>query len=169
MTRATGTPNVDRDNPLRIERVFDFPRELVFDAWTSADLLTQWFAPTGCTLHVERLDIRPGGGYQWCVRSPAFDCWTIGTYLEVTPPERIVFTSAIADAAGNPATSASQGHDPAWPAETLVTVTFVERGNQTVVTLEQSVSAALAKRTGAYPGWIDMLDRLDSQLRIAPR
>ena len=169
MTPATGIHNVDRDNLLTIQRVFDFPRDLVFDAWTSAGLLTQWFAPSGCTLHVERLDIRTGGGFHWCVRSPAFDCWTVGTYLEVTPPERIVFTSTIADAAGNPATAASQGHDPAWPAETLVTVTFDERGNRTLLTLEQSVSEALARRTGAYPSWIDMLGRLDSQLRIARR
>jgi uncharacterized protein YndB with AHSA1/START domain len=167
MTPATGIHNVDRDNTLTIQRVFDFPRELVFDAWTSAEVLTQWFAPSGCTLQVERLDIRPGGGFHWCVRSPAFDCWTVGTYLEVKPPERIVFTSTIADAAGNPATAASQGHDPAWPAETLVTVTFVELGNQTLVTLEQSVSETLARQTGAYPSWIDMLDRLGSQLRIA--
>ena len=133
MIGRTGVHRLDHESALVIQRVFDFPRGLVFDAWTSVDLLTQWFAPSGCTLHVERLDIRPGGGFHWCVRSPAFDCWTVGTYLEVTPPERIVFTSTIADAAGNPASPASQGHDPAWPAETLVTVTFVDRGEQTLV------------------------------------
>ena len=160
---------MNHEPALVIQRVFAFPRELVFDAWTSVDLLPQWFAPSGCTLHVERLDVRPGGGFHMCVRSPAFDCWTVGTYLDVTPPERIVFTSTIADAAGNPASPASQGHDPAWPAETLVTVTFVDRGEQTLVTLEQSVSETLARRTGAYPSWIDMLDRLERQLTSTRR
>jgi len=71
---------VNHEPALVIQRVFAFPRELVFDAWTSVDLLTQWFAPSGCTLHVERLDVRPGGGFHMCVRSPVFDCWTVGTY-----------------------------------------------------------------------------------------
>lgn len=71
-----------------------------------------------------------------------------------------MFTCAIADASGQPATPESQGHDPDWPAETEVRVTFDERGAQTVVTLEQTVSEALAKRTGAHTGWTQMLERL---------
>jgi uncharacterized protein YndB with AHSA1/START domain len=150
---------------LRIQRVFDCPRDLVFDAWTTPDLLTQWFAPHGTTLHVKRLDIRVGGSFHWCVRGPNFsDCWTVGTYTELLRPERIVFTMAIADADGRLSSSASQGHDPQWPAESVVTVTFVEQHGRTVMTLEQNVDEALAKRTGAHAGWQEMLDRLAAQL-----
>ena len=153
---------------LRLHRVFDYPRDAVFDAWTDARLLVRWFAPHGCTLLVRRLDIHPGGGFHLCVRNPAFgDCWTIGTFLEIVRPERLVFTSAIADANGVPATPESQGHDPGWPAETIVRVTFAEHGTQTRVTLEQNVDEALARRTGAYAGWAQMLDRLERQLAAA--
>ena len=38
---------------LRLHRVFDYPREVVFDAWTDARLLARWFAPHGCTLRGE--------------------------------------------------------------------------------------------------------------------
>jgi len=153
---------------LRIEETFDFPRDRVFDAWTRPELLARWFAPHGCTLHVERLDIRPGGGFHFCIRNPAFgECWTIGTYLEVVRPQLLVYTSRIADAAGAPATPASQGHDPDWPAETTVRVTFAERGGKTVVTLEQNVSETLAKQTGAHPSWLQMLDRLATLLAEA--
>lgn len=157
------------DTPfVRIQQTFDAPRDLVFDAWVQRDLLEEWFAPDGCTLHIARLDVREGGGYHWCVRNPSFgDCWTIGAYLEVLRPERLVFTATIADADGTPRTPASQGHDPAWPAQTIVRVTFTERGGQTVVTLEQNVSESLAKRTGAHPGWLQMLDRLRQRLGVA--
>ncbi|MGH9379361.1 MAG: SRPBCC family protein [Thermoanaerobaculia bacterium] len=158
---ASRALDVESEPPVRIQETFDSPRERVFDAWVRRDLLERWFAPHGCTLHIARLDARTGGGYHWCVRNPAFgDCWTIGSYIEVVRPERIVFTSVIADAAGQPATPESQGHDPAWPAETVVHVRFDERGARTLVTLEQSVSEALAKRTGAHPSWMEMFDRL---------
>jgi uncharacterized protein YndB with AHSA1/START domain len=159
------TPPLVGEPTLFIQRVFPFPRDVVFDAWTDPDLLTRWFAPRGCTLHVNRLDVRPGGGFHWCIRNPAFgDCWTVGTYSELVRPERIVFTSTIADAAGIPVSPASQGHDPDWPATTVVKVTFVQQQEHTLVTLEQSVSTALAERTGAHPSWLQMFDRLDQQL-----
>jgi uncharacterized protein YndB with AHSA1/START domain len=156
------------DTPfVRIQQTFDAPRDLVFDAWVQRDLLEQWFAPDGCTLHIACLDVREGGGYHWCVRNPSLgECWTIGSYLEVVRPERLVFTATIADADGTPRTPASQGHDPAWPQDTTVRVTFTERRGQTVVTLEQNVSESLAKRTGAHPSWLQMLDRLRRQLEV---
>jgi uncharacterized protein YndB with AHSA1/START domain len=150
---------------VRIEETFDAPRELVFDAWVRPDLLEQWFAPHGCTLHIERMDARTGGSYHWCIRNPTFgDCWTIGSYIEVVRPERIVFTSVIADAGGLPATPESQGHDSAWPPETVARVTFAERSGQTVMKLEQSVGEALAKQTGAHPSWLEMFERLSRHL-----
>lgn len=159
-----------RDAPVRIERAFEAPREQVFDAWVRIDLLSEWFAPDGCTLHIARLDVREGGGYHWCIQNPSFgDCWTIGSYLEVRRPERLVFTAIIADAQGVPRTPESQGHDPAWPQETTVRVTFTERAGRTIVTLEQDVSQRLAERTGAHPSWLQILDRLTRQLAGAAR
>ena len=159
------SPSTSLDPTVLIERSFDFPREVVFDAWTSPELLAAWFAPRGCTLHFARIDVREGGGFHSCVRNPEFgDCWTVAVYREVVRPERIVFSWCIADASGNPVSPQSQGHDPDWPAETLVTVTFAEKNGRTLVTLAQSVSEALAKRTGAHPSWIQMLELLGEAL-----
>ena len=153
---------------IRIEQVFDVPREQIFDAWVRKDLLEEWFAPEGCTLHIARLDVRVGGGYHWSIKSPSFgECWTIGSYLEVRRPERLVFTATIADADGNPRTPESQGHDPAWPQDTTVRVTLTERAGRTHMRLEQDVSERLAKRTGAHPSWLQMLDRLKRQSAAA--
>ena len=150
-----------------IVQTFDAPRDQVFDAWVEKDLLEEWFAPDGCTLHIARLDVREGGGYHWCIRNPSFgDCWTVGSYLEVRRPERLVFTATIADAHGVPRTPESQGHDAAWPQDTTIRVTFTERAGRTVVMVEQDVTEQLAKRTGAHPSWLQMLDHLRRHVGI---
>ena len=148
-----------------ITRVFDAPRELVFKAWTDPEHLVHWFAPDGCTIHFREIDLRPGGAFHSCVRLPdGKGCWCTGVYREIVAPERIVFTMVAADENGNPVEPTKVGMDPDWPRETVVTVTFAELGRKTELTLRQTVSEALAKRTGAHPSWIEMLDRLAEDL-----
>jgi uncharacterized protein YndB with AHSA1/START domain len=76
------------------------------------------------------------------------------------PPERIVFSMCIADEQGNTLGPVEAGMDPDWPRETTVTVTFAEQQGKTRLTLHQTVLESLARRTGAYPSWLNMLDRL---------
>lgn len=148
-----------------ITRAFDAPRELVFAAWTDPARLVRWFAPAGCSITFPEIDIRSGGGFHSCIHTPdGKDCWCKGVYREVTPPERIVFTMNIADEHGNLLGPLEAGMDPEWPRETTVTVTFAAADGKTELTLYQTVDEALAKRTGAYPSWLSMLDRLDAEL-----
>lgn len=154
-----------REQSVFITRTFDAPRELVFKAWTDPEQLVRWFAPNGCTIHFSWIDVRPGGGFHSCISNPTFgDCWCRGVYREIVVPERLVYTLAIADEQGNLVAPATVGHDPDWPAETTLTVTFEELSGKTKLSLHQTVSEALAKRTGAYPSWLQMLDRLDENL-----
>jgi uncharacterized protein YndB with AHSA1/START domain len=158
-TSASESPTV------RIERWFDFPREAVFDAWTTPAILARWFAPRGCTLSFVRIDVRVGGGFHSCIDNPSFgSCWTVADFREVTRPSRITFDWRSADANGLAVSPESQGHPKDWPAETRVTVTFEEKDGGTRVILEQNVSEAVAKRTGAHPSWLQMLDILDETL-----
>lgn len=151
-----------------ITRVFDAPRELVFKAWTDPEHLMRWSAPKGCTLRIHSFDFRPGGRFHHCLGIPSgHDCWCMGVYQEIVAPERIVYSIAMSDENGNPAESADAGKDLDWPAETIVTVTFAELGGKTKLTLHQTVSEELAKRTGAYPSWLEMLDRLAEDLAQA--
>jgi uncharacterized protein YndB with AHSA1/START domain len=155
----------NKNEEVFISRIVDAPREQVFQAWTDPEELEKWFAPKGCTIHFSQIDIREGGTFHSVVKNPAYkDCWCKGTYLEIVEPERIVFTMAIADEAGNLVTPADAGMDPAWPEVTTVTVTFGAMGDKTAFTLHQTVNETLAKRTGAYPGWLDMLDILEAHL-----
>ncbi len=144
-----------------ITRIFDAPRELVFRAWTDPEHLMRWYAPRGCTIHFRQIDLRQGGVFHSCIRSPeGHECWCKGVYREIVKPERIVYTLAVADEEGNFVDPADVGMDPDWPRETILTVTFAEHDGKTTLTLHQTILESLAKRTGAHPSWIEMLDRL---------
>lgn len=148
-----------------ITRVFDASPHEVFGAWTSVDSLARWYAPDDCTIEIKKFEFRNGGRFHHCIRNPhVHDCWCIGTYLEIIEPEKIVYNIAISDEEGNPVEPAAMGMDPEWPAETIVTVTFEDLNGKTKLTLKQTVSTELAKRTGAYPSWLQMLDRLEADL-----
>lgn len=158
--------NKTSNNEVRIEYVFNAPRARVFEAWTNPEFLKQWYAPKGCTIHFNKIDIRPGGTFHSCISNPQYgDCWAMGTYIEIIEPEKIVQTLINADEYGNPVNPVDIGMDPDWPKETLLTVTFLEyEGEKTKIILEQTVAESLARQTGAYPSWIEMLQRLNKKL-----
>jgi uncharacterized protein YndB with AHSA1/START domain len=117
--------------------------------------------PKGCTIHFIKIDIRQGGGFHSCIRNPKYpDCWCIGSYLEIAAPERIVFTMVTADEEGNAIAPANAGKDDEWPEKSIVTVTFTEHDGKTKLVLHQTTSQLLAMKTGAYQGWIEMLEHL---------
>lgn len=150
---------------LLITRLVDFPREIVFEAWTSPDDLQAWFAPKGCTIHFEKLDLRQGGNFHWCVRSVKYpDCWCTGTFLQIKYPALIQYKIRLSDQQGKPVDAASVFKDENWPEETIVTVIFKELGDKTELIIKQTVSEGLAKKTGAYQGWEEMLDVLSEHL-----
>lgn len=149
-----------------ITRIFDAPLELVFSAWTDPKRLLKWHAPHGCSIQYRSIDVREGGAFHSCIKIPSGEeCWCRGVYLEVKRPERIVYTIALADENGKLKQPDAVGKDPDWPAETTVTVTFDDIGGKTRLTLRQNVSEAVAKRTGAHPSWLSMLDRLEGALK----
>lgn len=144
-----------------ITRLFNAPRELVFKAWTDPEQLVQWYAPLGCTIEYRQIEIREGGKFHSCIRTPdGFQCWCIGEYRQIIVPEKIVCTMVISNAHGDRIEPVAAGHDSDWPVETILTVTFAEQAGQTKLTLHQNVRESIAKRTGALPSWNQMFDRL---------
>jgi uncharacterized protein YndB with AHSA1/START domain len=95
MTR-TGSLQVTTpsDREIRMTRVFDAPRELVFDALTRPELVRRWLgALEGWTFEVCEIDARTGGAYRYLWRHrDGSELGMRGVYLDVTPPERIVST-----------------------------------------------------------------------------
>jgi uncharacterized protein YndB with AHSA1/START domain len=92
--RTKNVTNVERksDREVVVTRWFDAPAHLVFEAWSNPDLFKRWWAPKsmGMTLHSCEMDVRTGGRYRLGF-GDGMDFF--GTYLEVTPPSRIVWTN----------------------------------------------------------------------------
>lgn len=149
-----------------ITRLFDAPRELVFEAWTDPQLLVRWYAPKGCSIRFLKLEPHAGGAFHSCISTPdGYDCWCTGTYLAVTPHEQIVFSMCNADEQGNAIESGQNGTPEDWPTKTVVTVTLTDVNGQTEMTLHQTAPEDVAKRTGAYPSWLEMFDKLAEDLK----
>ncbi len=88
------------DRQIVIVRLFDAPRDLVFEAWTRAEHVTHWWDPSGVPLAVCEIDLRPSGAFRWVNRDPnggEGHSFT-GIYREIVPPEKLVFTGAAGSA-----------------------------------------------------------------------
>jgi uncharacterized protein YndB with AHSA1/START domain len=146
------------DREIAVTRLFDAPRELVFDAWTKPGHITSWMlGPEGWTMPVCEVDLRPGGVWRFVWRGAGGkEMGMDGVYREVDAPERMVFTE-------------SWGGD--WP-PTLNTVILTEEDGKTRLTytvlyVSTGVRDA-AFSTGMTEGMTQSLDRLAAHLATAP-
>ena len=111
------------DREIVMTRVFDAPRNLVFDAYTKPDLLKRWLGVFGgYSMPVCEVDLRVGGTYRFVWRGPdGAEMGVRGLYREVVRPERLVHTEKF---------------DEAWyPGESLITTVLVEQGGKTTLTV----------------------------------
>ncbi|GGH20151.1 ATPase [Paenibacillus segetis] len=119
-------------NVLILEREFNAPRELVFQAFTQAEHLKQWWGPRGWTIPVCHVDFREGGVWHYCMKCEdknlgefyGMESWGKAVYHEIVVPEKIVYVDYFSDAEGNVAEDMPQ---------TLVTLTFVETDTGTKI------------------------------------
>ena len=162
----------EAEHTFAISRVFDAPRELVFEAWTNPNHVAQWWGPEMFTNPVCTMDVRQGGAYRIVTRSAdGVDFAAKGVFVEVVKPERLVMTM---DCTGHP----PEWHDMVNPnrpkgqdnpaGELILVVTFEDLGAKTKLTaLTQFESAAIRDamvKMGLNEGWSQSLDRLEVQL-----
>jgi uncharacterized protein YndB with AHSA1/START domain len=171
---AKNSPATEPAEPvLVITRVFDAPPSVVFKAWTEPERLMRWWGPKGFATPFCKIDLRPGGVFHYCMRSPeGRDYWGKSVYREIVAPERIVFINSFSDEEGNPVRNP---HMPDWPLETLVTLTFAEHKGRTTLTIQSVALSATeserktfeAGRDMVQQGWASSLDRLAEELAKA--
>jgi uncharacterized protein YndB with AHSA1/START domain len=156
-----------------ISRVFDAPRELVFDAWTQEKHLKEWFGPEDCAMVDVKLDLRPGGFFHYGMRfmdgRVMYGKWI---FKEILRPEKIVLISQFSDARGG--LSRHPGNKD-WPRETLSTTTFGDQQGKTLLTLRWTPFQAselerqtfLAAAPSMEQGWTGTFRQLDAYLARA--
>lgn len=159
--------NKQSDNSLKrelvISRIFDVPREKVWAAWTEPQIAMEWWGPRTFTAPVIKIDLRVGGRYVNCMRSPdGTDYWSTGTYLEIDEPIRLVLTDSFADEEGNVVSAAYYGMDIGFPLESRVTVSFEDLEGKTKFTLKYDDVSMIQEKDleGMKQGWNESFDKL---------
>jgi uncharacterized protein YndB with AHSA1/START domain len=157
-----------------IARVFDAPRERLWQVLTEAEHMKEWWSPTGFTMIAANLDLRPGGVFHCGLRSvDGYKMWGKFVYREIVPPERIVFINSFSNAAGG---VARHPIVPTWPLETLITVTLGEEpGGKSKLNVSWAAHNASemeqktfdASHVGMKATWTGTLDRLAAYLAKA--
>ena len=149
MTATVNSTAAASERELVINRIFDAPREIVFEAWTRAEHLVHWWGPKDFTLPFCEIDFREGGKYRFCMRSPENeDHWVWGEYRRIVEPEELVMTWLRGSEEGEITSS------------TTVTLTFEAEGQRTKFGLYQALFETVENRDGHAFGWGQCLDRL---------
>jgi len=149
-TKSRTTVERKSDRELVVTRTINGPARLVFEAWTKPELFKQWWVPKsmGMSLLSCELDVRVGGTYRLVFNIDASKTMAFfGTYLEVVPPSRIVWTNEESGEGG-----------------AVSTVTFAEKGGETRVVLHELYPSkeALDASLGSYDGMNETFDQLDA-------
>ncbi len=160
MTTANTATNITlpSDREILITRVFDAPREVVFQAMTDPDLIPRWWGPRAYTTIVEKMDVRPGGKWRFLNRMPdGTEFAFYGEYREVVAPERVVQTFEFSGAPGH---------------VSVETATFVARGGKTELvnrtrfaSMEDRDAAIQSGMEGGVRESHERLDELLAELR----
>jgi uncharacterized protein YndB with AHSA1/START domain len=148
------------DQEIRMTRLFDAPRRLVFDAMTKPEHVKEWWGRLGegYTVPVCEIDLRPGGAWRFVNRHPKGEAVFYGVYRDIAAPERLVFTEI---------------YEPFPDAESVVTSVFTEENGKTrmtVTVLYPSVDVRdMVIKTGMATGAGTSYDRLEDLVRELQR
>ena len=140
------------DREIVVTRTFNGPARIVFEAWTTPELLERWWVPKsmGMTLLSLEADVRVGGRYRLVFGHGSTPVEFFGRYLEVTPHSRLVWTNE------------ESGDDGS-----VTTVTFEEKSGKTLLVMRElypSKEALDAAGTGAADATVETFEQLDELL-----
>jgi len=153
---SSATNLLERD--LTLTRVFDAPRELIFQAWTEPEHLKRWWGPRGFTAPTCEVDLRVGGTWKIVMRFPdgVNEHTMQAVYREIVPPEHLSFTNTALDKDG---TRLLEG---------LTTITLEDLGGKTKLTMYTRMTGLVSYSDrmldGMEPGWSQTLERLGEAL-----
>ena len=169
---ATTTPSKD----FVISRVFDAPRDLLWQCFTDPERMRQWWGPKGFTVFASKMDLRVGGTYHYGMTAPdGVPMWGLFSYREIVPQEKLVFVNSFSDEKGG---VTRHPMAPTWPLQMLSIFTFEDApGAKTKFTVrwqplnatpeEQATFDSDQSRVSMTDGWSGTMERLESYLAKA--
>ena len=158
---GTFTVSTPSDREIRMTRLFDAPRALVFEAMTTPEHIKHWWGNLGegYSVPVCEVDLRPGGKWRFVNQTPKGELAAFyGEYREIAPPDRLVFTEI---------------YEPYPDAVSVVTTVFTEEQGKTRMTATVMYPSRevrdMVKATGMERGAALSYDRLDDVVRSLRR
>ena len=151
-------PNLD----LVFERIVDIPKDLVWAAWTTPELLKKWFTPAPWMTVDCEIDLHPGGMFRTVMRSPeGQDFPNVGCYLEIAKNEKLVWTNALAPGYRPSNTPAAMPCDE-FSFTAVISLAAHENGTKYTALVIHGDEAARKKHEemGFHEGWGKALDQL---------
>jgi uncharacterized protein YndB with AHSA1/START domain len=148
------------DQEIRMTRLFDAPRRLVFEAMTKPEHVKQWWGRLGegYSVPVCEIDLRPGGAWRFVNRHPKGEAVFYGVYREIAAPDRLVFTEI---------------YEPFPDAESIVSSVFTEENGKTRMTVTVLYPSPEVRdmviKTGMAKGAGISYDRLEDLVRELQR
>jgi len=150
---ASAEVTLPEDGVVRVRRAFDAPRPLVYQAYTTPDLMRRWLlGPPGWAMPVCEMDVREGGRFRWRWRSEADgkEFGFHGEFLEVRPPELLRHTEVF-----DPGDTGESMGD----AEATVSVRFEDGGGFTTVTTTVDYGSNEARDAALATGMTDGMEQ----------
>lgn len=154
-----------------INRSFEAPIDVMFEMWTNPKHLAKWLPPTGMQMEYLKADIKPGGQSFYCMTGENIKMFGKAHYLEITKPNRLVYTQIFCDAEEK---ISRHPMAPIWPETMLTTVLLTEEGpNTTRVTITWEVHGKATPaelefftnaKGGMTQGWTGSFDKLEDYL-----
>jgi uncharacterized protein YndB with AHSA1/START domain len=153
-------------HPVLITRVFDAPREKIWQAWTDPEHIKKWWGPKDFTSPDAEMDVRPGGKYKLSMLGTGFPkLWSGGVYEEVVPMEKIVVTDFFANENGDFVSPAVYGME-GMPEKMQITLTFEDAGeNKTKLSIQYAGLVPEKYFSDMLSGWNSSLDKLAESVK----
>ncbi len=155
-----------------INRSFDAPIDVVFDAWADPKQLAQWLSPTGTSMEFFEADIKSGGSSFYKMGNEHFTMYGRASYITVERPHTLIYTQQFCDKDGH---VSRHPMSPTWPETMLTHIHFTAlAANKTLITVQWEVSGpATAEelqtfingRSSMTGGWSGSFDKLEDYLK----
>ena len=165
--------NQNSNDPFFINRTFNAPKKLIFEAWTKPEHFSKWMGPTGASMDLIKADVKEGGSLQYSMKNAdGSSMYGMIHYKTILPYDLLVYSQNFCDENGK---LCKPPFAPTWPDSMLTTIIFADEGeNQTRVTLKwvaNKEATTTEKETfhqakaGMTGGWTGSFDKLEDYLK----
>ena len=156
---------LNRTKTVTIDRIFPFPVETTWKAWSQPESFKKWWGPKGFTCPHCTIDFKVGGTNLSSMKSPdEKEFWSLMRFLEIIPNKKIKYIDSFADSKGNEVTPDYYDMPGDWANELIVTVTFQDENGKTRFHLtHEGIPKEMVN--DCTDGWQQSFDKLEQNFK----